>query len=60
VSGHWWQSPSGRWYFLAAAASGLVPRVRGALGPATTDHRLLVARPERGPNVPVAVTAAPR
>lgn len=60
VSGTWWQSPSGRWYYLAAAASGLVPRARGPLGPATTAHRLLVARPERGPNVPVAVTAASR
>ncbi|HEU5024021.1 MAG TPA: hypothetical protein VFV01_03785, partial [Spirillospora sp.] len=60
VSGTWWQAPSGGWYYLAAAASGLVPRARGALGPATTEHRLLVARPERRPNVPVAVTAASR
>ncbi|MEU9022839.1 hypothetical protein [Actinomadura sp. NPDC048394] len=60
VSGTWWQAPSGGWYYLAAAASGLVPRARGPLGPATTEHRLLVARPERRPNVPVAVTAASR
>ncbi|QKG20612.1 hypothetical protein [Actinomadura verrucosospora] len=60
VSGTWWQAPSGRWYYLAAAASGLVPRARGPLGPATTAHRLLVARPQDRPNVPVALTAASR
>ncbi|MFC7728954.1 hypothetical protein [Actinomadura keratinilytica] len=28
VSGTWWQAPSGRWYYLAAAGPGLVPHIQ--------------------------------
>ncbi|MDL4819492.1 hypothetical protein [Actinomadura opuntiae] len=60
VSGTWWQAPSGRWYYLAAAGAGLVPRARGPIGTSTVAHRLLVARPDRRPGAPVVLTAASR
>ncbi len=55
VSGTWWRAPSGRWYYLAAAAPGLRPRARGALRPPETEGRLLVARGRAG--APVTLTA---
>ncbi|TDC45846.1 hypothetical protein E1281_29315 [Actinomadura sp. KC345] len=54
VSGTWWQAPSERWYYLAAAGPGLVPYAEGVRR-ARTRKRLLVATGAR--NVPVDVTA---
>jgi hypothetical protein len=54
VSGAWWRAPSGRWYYLAAAARGLVPHARG-LRRSTTKSRLLVATGTL--NSPVTLTA---
>ncbi|MFI0407483.1 hypothetical protein [Actinomadura sp. 3N508] len=54
VSGTWWKSPSGRWYYLAAAGRGLVPHAEG-VDRSTTKHRLLVAPGAR--TSPVTVTA---
>ncbi|TMQ91601.1 hypothetical protein ETD83_30225 [Actinomadura soli] len=54
VSGTWWRSPSGRWYYLAAAGRGLDPHAEG-VDRSTTKRRLLVAPGDR-PS-PVTLTA---
>ncbi|GAA1796901.1 hypothetical protein GCM10009735_31370 [Actinomadura chokoriensis] len=54
VSGTWWQAPSDRWYYLAAAGRGLVPHADGVRR-STTRKRLLVATGT--PRTPVALTA---
>ncbi|NVI90148.1 hypothetical protein [Actinomadura sp. BRA 177] len=54
VSGTWWQAPSDRWYYLAAAGRGLVPHADGVRR-STTRKRLLVATGT--PKTPVALTA---
>ncbi|MEU8797646.1 hypothetical protein [Spirillospora sp. NPDC048819] len=54
VSGTWWRSPSGRWYYLAAAGRGLVPHAEGVRRP-TTRKRLLTATGSR--DTPVELTA---
>ncbi|MFI0372455.1 hypothetical protein ACH35V_31710 [Actinomadura sp. 1N219] len=54
VSGTWWRSPSGRWYYLAAAGRGLVPHAEG-VDRSTTKNRLLVAPGARP--APVTLTA---
>ncbi|GLZ12397.1 hypothetical protein Acsp04_26320 [Actinomadura sp. NBRC 104425] len=65
VSGTWWQAPSGRWYYLAAAGPGLVPHIQseGALRTADTRGRLLVASSLRSAHqsgVPITLTARAR
>ncbi|MBX6767499.1 MAG: hypothetical protein IRY90_10170, partial [Actinomadura rubrobrunea] len=62
VSGTWWQAPSGRWYYLAAAGPGLVPHVdsQGALRTSSVKGRLLVAssaHEEHHPGTPITLTA---
>ncbi|MFA1545355.1 hypothetical protein [Actinomadura chokoriensis] len=54
VGGTWWQAPSDRWYYVAAAGRGLVPHAGGVRRPATRG-RLLVAT--GAPRTPVALTA---
>ena len=54
VSGTWWRAPSERWYYLAAAGRGLVPRADGVHRPARRG-RLLVGT--GAPRTPVALTA---
>ncbi|MFI0483441.1 hypothetical protein [Actinomadura sp. 9N215] len=54
VSGTWWRSPDGRWYYLAAAGRGLVPHAKG-VDRATTRNRLLVAPGAR--TAPITLTA---
>ncbi len=55
VSGTWWRAPAGRWYYLAAAGPGLLPRAEAPFRSAGTQNRLLVATGR--PNTPVALTA---
>ncbi|MDL4774636.1 hypothetical protein [Actinomadura xylanilytica] len=60
VSGTWWQAPSQRWYYLAAAGRGLVPHADGPWRPAKADDRLLVGTPSASgphPDAPVTLTA---
>lgn len=62
VSGLWWRSPGKSWYYLAAAAPGAVPRVKGPVEVAGVSGRLLVATgPDlaRRPDGRVTVTARP-
>ncbi|QXJ20445.1 hypothetical protein AGRA3207_001161 [Actinomadura graeca] len=55
VSGTWWRAPSGRWYYLAAAGAGLLPRAEGRVRPSGPRNRLLVATGR--PGTPVTLTA---
>ncbi|MFD0684636.1 hypothetical protein [Actinomadura fibrosa] len=60
VSGTWWQAPTGRWYYLAAAARGLTPRAEGPFRTSGTDDRLFVATPAdpaSRPGAAVSLTA---
>ncbi|MBA9004741.1 MULTISPECIES: hypothetical protein [Thermomonospora] len=60
VSGLWWRSPRKSWYYLAAAAPGAVPRVKGPVRVAGLSGRLLVAtgpRLTQRPDGQVTVTA---
>ncbi|TDD64760.1 hypothetical protein [Actinomadura rubrisoli] len=63
VSGTWWRAPSGGWYYLAAAARGLVPRAEGPVRSSGAEERLLVAEPvepvRRGRRPAVRLTAVP-
>ncbi|TDC71890.1 hypothetical protein E1200_00555 [Actinomadura sp. GC306] len=54
VSGTWWKAPTDRWYYLAAAARGLVPRADGVRR-STVRARLLTATGDR--DEPVQLTA---
>ena len=54
VSGTWWQAPSERWYYVAAAGAGLVPHAEGVRR-SRTGKRLLVATGTR--DAPVKLTA---
>ncbi|WP_157610384.1 hypothetical protein [Spirillospora albida] len=61
VSGMWWEAPSGRWLYVAAAGRGFVPRARGPLRAPRVDDRLLVAgspTPAKRPDRYVTLTAA--
>ncbi|GAA3923139.1 hypothetical protein GCM10023085_00370 [Actinomadura viridis] len=63
AGGTWWRSARGDWYYLAAAARGLVPRAEGPLRRSKVSERLLTAVPagpaDRRPAGPVTVSTRP-
>ncbi|MEU5879103.1 hypothetical protein [Spirillospora sp. NPDC047279] len=60
AGGTWWQAPSDRWYYVAAAARGLTPRATGPVRRPEIAKRLLVGsapKPAERPSDPVVLTA---
>jgi hypothetical protein len=60
VSGTWWRSPGGGWYYLAAAGRGLTPHADGPFRSVSVRSRLLIASSSGGtrrPAEPVTLTA---
>jgi hypothetical protein len=61
VSGTWWRS-GGRWFYLAAASTNLIPKVKGPFGGSEMRDALLVAEGsarKRHPKGKVTLTAKP-
>ncbi|MEW2360217.1 hypothetical protein [Spirillospora sp. NPDC029432] len=63
VSGTWWRASEGGWYYLAAAARGLVPKADGPFRSVRVRSRLLTATAEgegrAKPAEPVTLSARP-
>lgn len=60
LSGTWWRSRKGRWFYLAAAARGMTPHVTGPVEVDDVTGRLLIAsgpKPKRRPAGTVTLTA---